>query len=143
MTIMYVYYDYHMHRHTNHTNYNMRKIIPRLSNLTNQIVHAIGGLINLLSTRLIRYQPRQVFYVFHVVFTYRANIIDTFTHLHVIHVSHYMYTCTWYKSVTQPRCRSVNHVATYTSVRNLYMYTDQYHGWYVVSLKHIYILIKI
>ena len=38
------------------------------------------------------------FYVFHVVFTYRANIIDTsFTHLHVIHVSHYMYTCTWYK----------------------------------------------
>ena len=47
------------------------------------------------------------------VFTYRANIIYTsFTHLHVIHVSHYMYictctciyTCTWYmyKSVTQP-----------------------------------------
>ena len=59
--------------------------------------HAIGGLINLL------YNPigKISIYVFHVVFTYRANIVDTsFTHLHVIHVSHYMYTCTWYKSVT-------------------------------------------
>ena len=33
-------------------------------------------------------------YVSVVVFTYRAN-----TSLHVIHVSHYMYTCAWYKSV--------------------------------------------
>ena len=31
-------------------------------------------------------------FVFHVVFMYRANIIDTsVTHLHVIHVSHYTY----------------------------------------------------
>ena len=46
--------------------------------MVDQIDCAIGGLINLLSTRLIRYRPRHIcFYVFHVVFTYRANIIDT------------------------------------------------------------------
>ena len=54
---------------------------------------AIGGYLNLLENPIDKISNQ--FYVSHVVFTYRANIVATsFTHLHVIHVSHYMYTCT-------------------------------------------------
>ena len=54
---------------------------------------AIGGYLNLLDNPIDKISTRHVFYVSHVVFTYRANIVATsFTHLHVIHVSHYMYT---------------------------------------------------
>ena len=142
MTIMYVYYDYHMHRHTNHTNYNMRKIIPWLSNLANQIVHAIGGLINLLSTRLIRYQPRQVF-MFFMLFS--RTELTSLIHLHICMSFMFHTTCTPAHGISRLHNHGVGRCISCSDLhlRNLYMYTDQYHGWYVVSLKHIYILIKI
>ena len=57
---------------------------------------AIGGYLNLLDNAIDKISNQTCFYVSHVVFTYRANIVATsFTHLHVIHVSHYMYTCTY------------------------------------------------
>ena len=50
---------------------------------------AIG---NLLDNPIDKISNQTCFYVSHVVFTYRANIVATsFTHLHVIHVSHYLH----------------------------------------------------
>ena len=54
--------------------------------------HAIGGFLNLLENPIDKISTQTCFYAFHVVFTYRANIIDTSFTLCMLFMFHI--TCT-------------------------------------------------